>query len=179
MYISVYWSYAKFLFANQEYMHAGWISLVWGLWCWSSQWYLTSFLCYWNPTRHLTHWNQDKMGTISRRYFQMHFLKFFLLILLKISLNFVPIVQINNIPASAWFRPGNKLLSEPMMVSLLMHICVAWPQWVNSEWHKYVLVNKPSLVQVMACCLTGTEPLSEPMLEYRQLDPWEQTSVKY
>ena len=26
--------------------------------------------------------------------------------------------------------------------------------------------------------LSGTKPLSEPMLEYCQLDPWEQTSVK-
>ena len=25
----------------------------------------------------------------------------------------------------------------------------------------------------MACCLVGTNPLSEPVLEYRYLDPWE------
>ena len=31
----------------------------------------------------------------------------------------------------AWHRPGDKPLSEPMMVSLLMHICVTRPQWVN------------------------------------------------
>ena len=31
----------------------------------------------------------------------------------------------------AWRRPGDKPLSEPMMVSLLTHICVAWPQWVK------------------------------------------------
>ena len=31
----------------------------------------------------------------------------------------------------AWRRPGDKPLSEPMMVSLLTHICVARPQWVN------------------------------------------------
>ena len=31
----------------------------------------------------------------------------------------------------AWRRPGNKPLSELMMVSLLMHICVTQPQWVN------------------------------------------------
>ena len=43
--------------------------------------------------------------------------------------------QINNIPASvqiiAWCRPDDKPLSEPMMVSLLTHICVARPQWVE------------------------------------------------
>ena len=31
----------------------------------------------------------------------------------------------------------------------------------------------------MACRLVGTKPLSEPMLEYCQLDPWEPTSVKF
>ena len=31
----------------------------------------------------------------------------------------------------AWRRPGDKSLSEPMMVSLLTHICVTWPQWVK------------------------------------------------
>ena len=32
----------------------------------------------------------------------------------------------------AWRRPGDKPLSESMMVSLLTHICVTRPQWVNS-----------------------------------------------
>ena len=54
---------------------------------------------------------------------------------LKISLKFVPKVRINNILAlvqiMAWRRPGDKALSEPMMVSLLTHICVTQPQWVN------------------------------------------------
>ena len=35
-----------------------------------------------------------------------------------------------------------------------------------------------ALVQVMACRLFGGKPLSEPMLIYRQLGLWEQTSVK-
>ena len=53
----------------------------------------------------------------------------------RISLKFVPKVWINNIPAlvhiMAWRRPGDKPLSEPMMVSLLTHICVTRPQWVK------------------------------------------------
>ena len=48
------------------------------------------------------------------------------LISLKISLKFVPKVQFNNIPAllqiMAWRRPGDKPLSEPMVVNLLTHI---------------------------------------------------------
>ena len=55
---------------------------------------------------------------------------------LKIRLKLVPKVPINNIPAlvkiMAWRRPGDKPLSEPMMVSLLTHICVTRPQWVKS-----------------------------------------------
>ena len=54
---------------------------------------------------------------------------------IKFSLKFVPKGPINNIPAlvqiMAWHRSGNKLLSEPMLVSLLTHICVTRPQWVN------------------------------------------------
>ena len=51
---------------------------------------------------------------------------------IKISLKFVPKGPINNIPAlvqiMAWRRPGDKPLSEPMMVSLLTHICTTRPQ---------------------------------------------------
>ena len=53
----------------------------------------------------------------------------------KIPLKFVSKGPINNIPAlvqiMAWRRPGGKPLSELMMVSLLTHICVTRPQWVN------------------------------------------------
>ena len=51
---------------------------------------------------------------------------------IKISLKFVPKVPINNVPAlvqiMAWHRTGDKPLSEPMMVSLVTHICVTRPQ---------------------------------------------------
>ena len=53
--------------------------------------------------------------------------------LLKNSLEFVPKVWFNNIPAlvqlMAWRWPGDKPLSEPIMVSLLMYMCVTRPQW--------------------------------------------------
>ena len=56
---------------------------------------------------------------------------------IKMSLKFVPKGAINNIPAlvqiMAWRRPGDKPLSEPMVDSLLTHICVTRPQWVNTE----------------------------------------------
>ena len=54
---------------------------------------------------------------------------------IKISLKFVPKGLINNIPElvliMAWRRPGDKPLSEPMMVRSLTHICVTRPQWVK------------------------------------------------
>ena len=55
----------------------------------------------------LTHWGRDKMA--------------------KGPINSIPaMVQI-----MAWRRPGDKPLSEPMVVSLATHICVARPQWVK------------------------------------------------
>ena len=55
---------------------------------------------------------------------------------IKISLKFVPKLPINNIPTlvqiMAWCQPGDKPLSEPMMVVLPTHICVTRPQWINS-----------------------------------------------
>ena len=57
-------------------------------------------------------------------------------IFIKISLKFVPMVPINNIPAlvqiKAWRRPGDNPFSEPMVVSFVTHICVTPPQWVKS-----------------------------------------------
>ena len=54
---------------------------------------------------------------------------------IKISLKFLPKGPNNNNPAlvqiTAWRRSGDKPLSEPMMVSLLTHICVTRPQWVK------------------------------------------------
>ena len=57
------------------------------------------------------------------------------LISIKNSFKFVPKGSINNIPAlvqiMAWCRPGDKPLSEPMMVRLPMHIWVIQSQWVK------------------------------------------------
>ena len=55
---------------------------------------------------------------------------------ITISLKFVQKGPINIIPAlvqiMAWRRPGDKPLSEQMVVGLLTHICVIRPQWVNT-----------------------------------------------
>ena len=88
----------------------------------------TEFSVIWDT---LTHWGRGKMDTI----FQWIFLNENVWISIKISLKFVPMVPINNIPAlvqiMAWRRSGDKPLSEPKMDSLLTHICVTGPQWVK------------------------------------------------
>ena len=58
-------------------------------------------------------------------------------ILIKFSLKYVRKGSIDNNPAlvqiMTWRRPGDKPLSEPMMVRSLTHICVTRPQWVKGE----------------------------------------------
>ena len=56
---------------------------------------------------------------------------------IKISPKFVSKVPINYIQSlvqiMAWRRPGDKPLSEPMVVWLLTYTCIARPQWVNFQ----------------------------------------------
>ena len=82
----------------------------------------------------------NKMAATSHTMFKMHFLEWkcvnFHWKCVKIPLKFVPKGPINNIPAlvqiMAWRRPGDKPLSEPMMVFVPTHICVTRPQWVKN-----------------------------------------------
>ena len=49
---------------------------------------------------------------------------------------------------------------------------------IEAERRIYAHKTSPSLVQIMACRLIGAKPLSEPMLDYCQLDPCEYISMK-
>ena len=75
------------------------------------------------------------MDTIFQDIFKCIFLNENVWISIKISLKFVPKGPINNIPAlvqiMACRRPGDKPLSEAMMVNLPTHICISRPQWVK------------------------------------------------
>ena len=73
---------------------------------------------------------------------------------LKIPLKFVPKGPINNIPAlvqmMAWRQPGDKPLSEPMLVIGPTHICVTRPQWVKiRQWgdHLIFVMEIPILIK--------------------------------
>ena len=120
----------------------------------------------------LTHWGQDKMGAISQMTFSSAFsLNETFWIPIKISLKFVPKSPINNIPAlveiMAWRRPGDKPLSQPMMVSLLTHISITRPQWVNRLctelfWKKSIsfeFYNSPESQQQRLLNITINEKL--------------------
>ena len=65
---------------------------------------------------------------------------------INISLKSVSEGPINNILASvqimAWRRPGDKQLSEPMMVRLPTHMCVTRPQSINVETHKLMRASE-------------------------------------
>ena len=43
---------------------------------------------------------------------------------------------------------------------------VSFVKLIEADWRIYSSVNRPSLVQIMACRLVGAKPLSEPMMEY-------------
>ena len=89
-------------------------------------------------THILTHWGRGELDAISQTTFLSAFcwMKMFEF-RIKFHWSLFPGFQltINNIPTlvqvMAWCRPGDKPLSEPMMVSSLTHICVTRPQWVN------------------------------------------------
>ena len=95
--------------------------------------------------RELTHWGRDKMAAIFETTFLYAFscmkmndfqLKFHRSLLLRFQLTIPALVQI-----MAWRLPGDKPLSEPMMVVLPTQICVTQPQWVNNEECDIVLID--------------------------------------
>ena len=99
------------------------------------------------------------------RHFPDNILKCILLnenvsISIMISLKFVPKDLIYTIP-------GDKILSKPMMISLLIHICITQPQWVNSlcpsdaTWENETW---SALVKLMTYCLTALSPLNQCLL---------------
>ena len=82
--------------------------------------------------------------------FKCIFLNEHVWISITVSLKFVPKGPVNNIPAlvqiMAWRRPGNKPLSEPMMIISLTHICITRPQWVNEPWYLVTHSNGDNII---------------------------------
>ena len=97
------------------------------------------------PQRFNTLWPSHNGCPFPDHIFKCIFLNENVWISIKISLKFVPKGPISDIPAlvqlMAWYRPGNKPLSEPMMVSLLTHICIIRHQWVNCQWKSFHIIS--------------------------------------
>ena len=119
--------------------------VFWGFKDWHS-----SCLCYCC----ISHWRRDKMAA----NYQTTFSNAFFWMKIYNSLKFVPKGPINNVPAlvqiMAWRRSGDKPLSEPMVVSLLAHICVTRPQWDISNNFLYSIWQCPD-----GFCICCTEHL--------------------
>ena len=103
------------------------------------------FLNTFRPRQNCCHFPDD--------IFKCIFLNENVWILIKISLKFVPKGPINNniptlVQIMAWHRPGDKPLSEPMMVRLLTQICVIRPQWVNGELRNNRNIKQTGLMMI-------------------------------
>ena len=123
-----------------SFQYHRWLPLVFD-WCYDSLSYRYYWFHVWswvanngNHTEHIE--AETTCPPFCRQPFPTHVLEWNIWISIAILLKLVPKCPINNIPALveiiAWRRPGDKLLSGPVMVSLLTHICVARPRWVES-----------------------------------------------
>ena len=123
-------------FAFQDVSHSVYMGNI-GLLVVASHYKATSVRTQW--------WHNTSVNTLRPRQNGRHFADdifariFFnenVWISIKISLKFVLKGPINKIPAlvqvMAWRRPGDKPLSEPILISSLTHICVTRPQWVKN-----------------------------------------------
>ena len=100
---------------------------------WSGQYCGGWLVCYIIPcpmlnTLRLTQNGRNFAADIFKYFYLMKIYEFWL------KFHWSPF-PISNIPAlvqiMAWHQPGDKSLSEPMLVRLLAHICVTQPQRVN------------------------------------------------
>ena len=95
--------------------------------------------------------------------FKRIFLNGHVKIWIKIPLKFVPKGPINKVSALVqimdWRRPGDKPLSEPMMVRLPTDIRVTRPQLVN-VWQHW---SKPQMTwwrQILTACVTSLQRIN-------------------
>ena len=117
------------------------------------------FLFKSSPHNVLTHWGRDKMADISQTIFSNIFSsKKMFEFRLKFHWNLFLRVQLTKIPAlfqiMAWRRPGDKTLSEAMLVSLLTHKCFTRPQWVKCSYQPSVSNLKDEWQQQPVISLT-------------------------
>ena len=135
----------------------------------------------------LTPWGQDVMTTILQMFRNIYtFFNKKIWILIKISLKIFPTVKLKIF--RYWFGKWNGTDQPPSHClnqwwsSLLKHICVTRPQWVNSlEPNRAIRHCRTwwALVQIMVYCLIHTKPLPEPIRTCCQLNLQKQNSVEF
>ena len=111
------------------------MSAIWFLKClWCQHWHcdLTCMGIF-----GLTHWNRAKIDAILQTTFSNGF-SWMKMYEFRLTFHWSgPRGPINNIPTlvqiMAWRRPGDKPLSEPMMVRSPTHICVTELNWVKLD----------------------------------------------
>ena len=115
---------------------------------------------------------ETKWPPSCRWYFQINFFYGNCCISIQISLKFVPT---NSKPTSVQILAniltnGDSIYWRIYASSGLTRLPLGlhMRQWIRS-----------ALVEIIACRLFSTKPLSEPMLEYCELDPYKRISVKF
>ena len=131
---------------------------------------VTPFLNTLRPFRNSRHFADD--------IFKCIFLNENVWIPLKISMTFVPMSPINNIPTlvqvMAWRRPGDKPLSEPMTVNSSTHKCATRPQCVKYGKHSTGLSTYGPWVRIY----TGACSPASPFLRFIVTEPSRKKPVR-
>ena len=117
---------------------------------WTHKWYPISHIITLKPRQNGRHFPDD--------IFKCIFLNENVWISIQIPVKFVPHGPINNMQAlfqiMAWRRPGDKPLSETIMVTLLTHICVTGPQWVIVVDASCEYLRENGSCYIMGSCCT-------------------------
>ena len=139
---SHWWDYYSNTLSSHYNSFEGWSPVDEIYRCLIFKWVAVTWLNTFRPKQNDRHFPNNILKWI--------FLNESLWISIKISLTFVPISPIY-IPAlvqiMVWCRPGNKPLSEPMMVSLLTH---HWPQCWEGTGGRYLCSWKTRIC--LSCC---------------------------
>ena len=79
----------------------------------------------------------------------------------------------------AWCRPGDKPLSEPIIVSLLTHICVIQPQWVKCRSFHQIYVILSSVFPVSLPSYECQKVLFDDKLTLVEVMTWYQQATSH
>ena len=131
-----------------------------------SQWVFKLLFCIISlKIVHLTHGGWDKIAAIMQMTF-LNALSWMKMYEFQLKIHCNLFLRFELTISQDWFRwPGDKPLSEPMLVSLMTHIFVTRPQWVK------VAATSPRVQWVNICSIYTPEGLKS---EYarRVVDDW-------